>query len=230
MILSVHLANGGFGPPKRAPAPEDAPGLLYAETMSPADLGNRLPVPKPGRLGMVAAWEEDAALDAFLADHKLGRRVASGWHVRLRPLRASGSWSRLPALERCQEDGEDDEPVAVITLGRLRLSQGIRFLRTSRPAEKAALGAPGLLASTGMARPPLVCTFSLWRSVAEMRDYAYGGAGESHVTAIREHQGKPFHKESIFARFQPYLSAGEWDGRDPLADVVLPARGPAVAS
>ena len=233
LILSVHMASGG--PLRRARAARAVEGLRYAQAMTPADLGRRVPMPKPWRLGLVCAWDGDKALDAFLAEDRTGRRLAEGWHVRLQPLRASGSWSEIPELEHATNAGEDaepatalpvdeEEPVAVLTLGRLRLSQGRRFVRASTPAEKAVLDAPGLLASTGMAKPPIVCTFSLWRSAAEMSDYAYGKANDKHVAAIRAQREKPFHKESIFARFRPYRSEGEWNGSDPFAGVELPQR------
>lgn len=223
MIFSVHLADIGFGSMRREPTADEVPGLRYAALTTPAPLGTTLPQPRLGELGMVAAWDGDGALDAFLANHRLGERLRNGWHVRLQPLRASGTWSALPELEGFREEGDDEEPVAVVTLGRLRLAHAIRFLRASAPAERAAVKAPGVLASTGLARPPrLVGTFSLWRTAATMRKYAYGETDQSHAAAVRAHNRKPFHRESIFARFRPYHSAGEWDGRDPLGDVTLP--------
>lgn len=224
LVLSVHMTKGG--PLRSGPSPDSVAGLRYVEAMTPADLGHRLPKPKVGRRGLICAWDDDRSLDAFLAEDGDGRRIATGWHVRLQPLRASGSWARLPELEQAADAGDDGEPVAVVTLGRLRPSQGPRFLRTTYPAEKALLGAPGLLASSGMARPPLFCTFSLWRSAAEMRDYAYGAGNEQHAAAIKAHRDKSFHKESIFARFRPYRSEGSWNGSDPLAAVELPERRP----
>ncbi len=58
---------------------------------------------------------------------------------------------------------DDEEPAAVLTLGRLRGTQALRFLRASAAAEELAVGDPALLASTGWgAGPPsLVATSSL---------------------------------------------------------------------
>jgi hypothetical protein len=108
--------------------------------------------------------------------------------------------------------------VLALTLGRLRLRRGLAFLRASARAEGDAVAHPALLAAIGLARPPgLVATFSLWRSLAEMRSYAYGSRGAGHPQAISGHAAKPFHHESAFIRFRPYGSAGSWAGRDPLA-------------
>lgn len=77
----------------------------------------------------------------------------------------------------------------------------------------------GLLAATGLARPPrFVATFSLWRTPAEMREYAVGRTPGSHLHAIRAHNRDPFHHESVFVRFRPYAAQGRWDGFNPLAD------------
>ena len=169
---------------------------------------------------MIAAWDGDEALDDFLRAHPLAERLRSGWHVRLEPLHAFGSWSELPQLEDLDRESGDDEAVAVLTLGRLRVSQVVRFLRASAAAEELAVADPALLAATALARPPgLVATFSLWRTVAAMRDYAQGRSGDGHVAASRAHKAKPFHSESVFARFRPYRSEGTWGGGDPLADV-----------
>ena len=82
---------------------------------------------------------------------------------------------------------DDAEPVAVLTLGRLRLTRVAPFLRASARAEGEVLARPELLASIGLARPPrFVATFSLWRSAAEMRDYAQRQGG-AHPAATRAH-------------------------------------------
>jgi hypothetical protein len=229
VIVSVHLADvGGLAALRvlrRRPDPGDIPGLRYADTVIAAPLaGGLLPVPQFGRVGLLAAWDDDQALDAFLRSHPLAGLLASGWHVRLQPLRASGTWSGLPDLPEHELPVDDDEPVAVLTLGRLRFRRVAPFLRTSASAERQAVADTALLAATGLARPPgLVATFSLWRTAESMRAYAYGQSGPAHLAAIRAHRSRPFHRQSVFARFRPYGSQGEWDGRNPLAPEVVRA-------
>jgi hypothetical protein len=202
------------------------PGLRYAETAIAAPLGRRLPAPQPGRVVLIAAWDDDAALDRFLGDHPLAERLARGWHVRLEPLRTSGSWSALPDLPGEAQPIDAEEPVAVLTLGRLRLRRSPSFFRTTARAERQAVSDPGLLEATGLARPPrLVATFSLWRTASAMRAYAYGRTGDGHGDraadghrdAIQAHSTRPFHHESAFIRFRPYAAQGSWNGRNPLA-------------
>jgi hypothetical protein len=123
----------------------------------------------------------------------------------------------MPGLPTREKPVDDEEPVAVLTLGHTKLHRAVPFLRSSAPAERAAVGDPAVLASTAFARPPrFVSTFSLWRSAAAMRGYAHNSAGP-HQAAVRADRAKPFHREAAFIRFRPYASQGSWDGRDPLA-------------
>ncbi|HEX4669579.1 MAG TPA: hypothetical protein VH275_06350 [Solirubrobacterales bacterium] len=222
MVVSIHLAD--LGPRAaaevllRPPKPARVAGLVYAETTTTAALGEPLlPPTQLGRVGMIAAWDDDAALDRFLGGHPLARHFAGGWQVRLRPLRVFGSWAGLAGLPAQELPVDDAEPVGVLTLGRLRLLRTGAFRRSAGPAERDAIDSPALLAGTGLARPPrLVATFSLWRSAAKMRDYATRLDGD-HRAAVQADRARAFHHESAFIRFRPYASQGEWDGRDPLA-------------
>lgn len=222
MIVSVHLADVGpraaLAALRRPPRRSDVPGLTYAETVTTAPLGGGLlPAPRPSRVGMIAAWNDDEALDAFDRDHPLAATFAAGWEVRMQPLRVSGRWPEMPGLPERALPVDDTEPVIALTLGRLRLHRALPFLRSAAAAENDAVADGALIASTGLARPPrLVSTFSIWRSMAAMREYAYGKDG-SHQAAVRNDRARPFHHVSAFVRFRPYASRGSWDGRDPLA-------------
>lgn len=225
MIVSVHLADVGWSQAQRLlfqrPKERDLPGLTYAEPVLTAPLGHRPPRPEPGRIGLIAAWRDDIALDRFLADHPFAQSLASGWHVRLEPLRCFGSWAGMPDLPKRELPIDDREPVAALTLGRLRILRTRPFLKAGAPAERDAAADPDVLALTGFARPAmprLVSTFSLWRSAAAMRRYAFDDTG-SHQAAVKADRAKPFHHESAFIRFRPYASEGSWNGHDPLATV-----------
>jgi hypothetical protein len=223
MIVSVHLADvgprAGLAVLRKPPRPADVPGLTYAETAFTAPItGRLLPAPDLGRVGLIAAWEEDAALDEFAVRHPLGERLAGGWQLRMRPLRVSGSWPRMPGLPERQLPVDDEEPVAVLTLGRPRVGRLLPFLRSAAAAEAGSLDDPALLLATGLGRPPkLVSTFTVWHSAAAMKEYSYRQAG-AHQAAVRADRGRPFHHESAFIRFRPYASSGSWEGRDPLAE------------
>lgn len=224
MIVSVHLVEVGW---RRLPAllrkrldSADVPGLTYAERVLSVPLRDGpVPRPGPGRFGLLAAWDDDRSLDGFLAGHPFAETLAAGWHARLEPVRLYGFWAGMPGLPKQERRVDDGEPVAVLTLGRPRLGRIVPFLRTSARAELAVAANSAVLASTALARPPsFVSTFSLWRSAAEMREYAAGKAG-AHQAAVKADRANPFHHESAFVRFRPYASEGKWGGRDPLAAV-----------
>jgi hypothetical protein len=230
VIVSVHIADVA---PRvamevllRPPQAAEIPGLTYAETLTTAALGEPLLPPKHfGRIGMIAAWDDDVALERFSHGHPFARHFAEGWQVRLQPLRVFGRWAGMESLPRKALPVDDDEPVGVLTLGRLRLRRLQAFRASAMPAEHEAIDHPALLAGSGLARPPrLVATFSLWRSAAAMRAYATG-AGGTHSAAVEADRARPFHHESAFVRFRPYASRGSWDGRDPLAGLVGAAAG-----
>jgi hypothetical protein len=232
MVVSVHLADVGRAAPAtvllRPPRPADVPGLAYLETTTGAALGEPLlPPTQLGRVGMIAAWDDEDALDRFSDSHPFARHFDRGWRVRLQPLRVFGRWAGMEGLPARALPVEDEEPVGILTLGRLRLRRLRSFRASASPAERDAIDHPALLAGTGLARPPrLVATFSLWRSAAEMRAYATADGG-THEAAMEANRARAFHHESAFIRFRPYASEGLWDGRDPLRDSVAAAYGTA---
>lgn len=207
----------------RAPRAVQLSGLRHAETVLTAPMSPRLlPLPSLGTVGLIAAWEDDAARNRFESFHPLAEHLSGGWHVRLEPLRISGAWPEVPDLLDVARPVDDDEPVAVLTIGHTKPWRLPPFLRAAAAAEADALAAPGLLAKTRFARPPrLVSTFTLWRSAAEMRDFSYRADG-AHRAAIDADRAHPFHFSSAFIRFRPYASAGSWGAGDPLSDAFTP--------
>jgi len=221
MIASVHIADVGaraaLGVLRKAPRPASTPGLRSANVALAAPLSRSvLPKPSFGRAGLVAFWDDDDALDRFLADDPLAATLAGGWHVRLEALRAFGTWPGLPADVPSDRNTDHAGPSAVLTLGRLRTTQAVRFLRTSAKAEGAAAEAPGLTWASGLARPPFVATCSLWESTKALATYAYGHTAPAHADAIAAGEAKPFHHESAFIRFRPYDSTGGLGNKNPL--------------
>jgi len=230
MIASVHVADvgarAGLAVLRRAPKPGSTPGLRFATTALAAPLGpSFLPSPDVKRAGLVAFWDDDQALERFVGEHPLAAVLSGGWELRLEPLRAHGAWPGLPTDLPAARASVHEGPAAVLTLGRLRLTQAVRFLRASAKAEGRVVRAPGLIWATGFGRPPLVATCSLWQDTRSLAAYAYGSVEPAHADAVARGEAKPFHHRQAFIRFRPYSTRGSLAGANPLAESWLSPSG-----
>ena len=222
MMASVHIAdrpiNAALSAVRRASLRRTVTGLRHADVAFAAPLSPSV-VPRPSlhRVVMVAMWDDDAALDRFLVADRFAEVFENGWHVRLQPLRASGSWPGLDPTIPTGRAASHEGPLAVLTLGRLRARRAVDFFRTSARAEAQILESPGLIWATGMGLPPFVGTCSMWRDAASLMSYAYGAGDSRHGVAIAHNGRDPFHHQSAFARFRPYASVGDLSGKNPLA-------------
>lgn len=205
----------------RSPTGREVPGLRHAECMARMTLG--APILSPTRmqlrhLVMFAAWESDAAIDDFLANTRLGRELAAGWHVRMTFLRRWGHVAEFDGLPESVGEQDPDAPVVAVTLARMKLPQVPRFIRWGKPVEELVRDHPGItLAIAAMRLPRTVSTFSVWRTQREMVEMVHGHSAvsrpERHAAAMVERRRKDFHFEFTTLRFKPLAEYGAWEGR-----------------
>lgn len=120
--------------------------------------------------------------------------------LHLNPISSHGKWSRQEPF-RISEKNHAGGPVVAITRARLKWSQAIRFWRSIPPVVLDLHQSPGLLFSIGIGEAPigLQGTLSIWRSAADLRDFAYKNA--PHRAAIEDTKRFDWYSEELFARF-----------------------------
>ncbi len=218
-VVSVHIADVGL---RRSlgliwpPRPASISGLLQANAGIAAQFGTTPARPSPGRVGLIAFWQDEATRQRFEESHELAARLGDGLVVHARPLRVHGAWPGIRADVPKQRNVDHDGPVLVLTLAKTKLSRFVPFLRASQPAEKAVVTAPGNVFASAVLRPPFISSVSLWASSESAMDYAYSGQQAGHPEAVAAGRVKPFHHQQAFIRCAITELRGSLGGRNPL--------------
>jgi len=169
-------------------------------------------------LTLFAAWDHAAALDDFLANARLGRVLATGWHVRMSFVRRWGHVDGFGGLPESVGSTDPSTPVVAVTIARMRLLEVPRFIRWGRPVEELVRDHPGTtLAMAAVRLPRTVSTFTVWSSQEAMLSMVRGqGSGERprrHAEAMAERERRDFHHQFTTLRFVPISEHGSFDGR-----------------
>jgi hypothetical protein len=223
------LPRTARGARRHWPALEAAPGLAMARVFALADLDTLTGgTPTPTRWALLCGWEGAGARDAFLADGSALAPLADGaresWSLRLDTVRVTdgsfGGWT--PSTEHVERLSRD-EPVAVMTYGRLKARYVPAFTRDNRRIVRELVGDRGHTWRLGLFDHPMArSTFSLWRTQGDMVRFSYGPQA-LHKPVQRRALAAPWAHHWFFARFRPLASTGTWGGVDPLAGLRAPA-------
>lgn len=173
---------------------------------------------RPRHFAMFAAWDDEAAIDAFLNNTALGGELAFGWHVRLSFVRRWGRITEFDGLPVSTGKEDLEAAAVVVTLARLNLGQLPRFAKWGKPVEQLVRDHPATTLALAATRPPrTAATFSVWRTEREMLEMVTGASNvdgaERHAEAMHARERKDFHHEFTTLRFRPLSEHGEWGGR-----------------
>lgn len=227
MIASVHLTDSPMlsNLRRRTPKPDEVDGLRWSNKAMCGQLSpTARPDVQPGRGGLVAWWEEEEALDAFLAVDPRAAPFVDGWSVRLRPTRTRATWPDAE-FDPFPHPAERHEGVhAAITLGTALLPRLPRFLKVSSNLEDQFLHDEGGLWGVAMTLPPkVVMTLTFWRDQDATDAYVHSGA---HSQAMKDHYDFPsddheFISQGGFFGFQPYSMTGRLTGKNATPSTLL---------
>lgn len=232
MIFSTHLADTSplAALRRKTPQPDAVPGLRSARTATCAPFTpGLLPRPQLGREVMVGCWDDEDAIDRFLADHPTGQAFTDGWHMRMKLFRSVGVWpgidDDMAAIAR--ETPNPSGPSIALTIGTAYLRTAIPFLRVNNGLEDQFLEDSTGLWGTAMTNLPqlLVGTLTIWESPAKAMSYAktgaHGAAVKAHHDPKKDPTGHTFVTGGGFFGFQPTSAHGSLGGKNPIPAGIL---------
>ncbi len=232
MLFSAHLVDTSplTALRRSAPIPDEVPGLRSARSAVSTPFSGGLPRPQLGREVLLACWDHENSLDAFLTSD-VGAVFAGGVDIRLQLVRAVGIF---PGVTRAEIDealdgvpAEFDGPSAAITLGTAYLKTAPAFFRVNTGLEKQFLDTSSGRWGTAMTnlRTRFVATLTFWDSQDAASSYmmngAHGAAARDHYNPAVDPNGHEFVTDGGFLGFRPLSIRGSIDGRNPLSDIVL---------
>ncbi|MFM8867016.1 MAG: spheroidene monooxygenase [Ilumatobacteraceae bacterium] len=194
-------------------------GLEFWRVLGTGNGDDTSPSADLSRTALFLTWRDEDALHRFLREHAVAKQMSEAkecWHVKLRSAGGMGSWKGR-AIPEMLERGSDGGPIAIITRAHVRARSWRVFGKAGVPVDRSLKTASGLLGVVGIGETPvgMLGTFSLWRSLADMKQWAY--ESPQHQEVMRRTRDEGWYGEEMFARFEPYDSTGTWDGANPLA-------------
>jgi spheroidene monooxygenase len=233
-LVSLHVARYGLANAVRSALGvrlhdgelEQTPGLVAGALFVTANFWTAAvpgPKPTPRRNALFCCWETQRALDEFVRTSPIfesfKRNASETWHVTLELAAITeGRWREWPATPPRLTAVDDDDPVCVMTYGRVRPRHWVTFWGANARVVRQASGEPGMLALMGMAdRPGVASTISFWRSLREAKRFAYGRG--DHAPIVRPSRTVPWFEERFFARFRVLASRGSFGGVDPFGEL-----------
>lgn len=201
-----------------APAPirlARARGVTFSKLMGVGADGGFALRPNLGAYAWLACWDSPAAADDFFATHPWWAKAVRLGHrqliCRMRPVLSRGSWGgRRPFGDTTAE--LPTGPLAVFTRATVRPTRMWEFRRHVPAAAAAVAAHPGCCLSLGVGEYPLFlqATFSLWRSPADIDDFAY--RSQPHRQTMATTRRRDWYSEELFARFALESVSGDWPG------------------
>jgi hypothetical protein len=163
------------------------------------------------RWGMVVVVDKNrlADFDSSSIVTNWRKRSTSEFRAVLAPLSSHGLWAKTNPFDFTAPLSHPDAQIAAITRARIKWHKNFRFWGAVPPVVTDLHNSPGLITAIGIGEAPigLQGTFSLWKSAAALRDFAY--KGQAHQVAIKQTETIGWYSEELFARFEVLELRGE---------------------
>lgn len=197
----------------------NTPGLKFYKLMGSGGNGGFGLWPNWSVYAFLGIWESTEAWSQFQTENSFAleanERCSEQMTSFLQPIRTHGLWNGTNPFEPISPlTTNADSPIAVITRAKIRLKRLPEFLLNTSVAKSVLKNQPDLLLSIGLGETPLIyqATFSIWRNLAAMQQYAY--KSPEHAKVISKTRLRNWYSEELFTRFQVIGCKGQWEGKE----------------
>ena len=130
----------------------------------------------------------------------------------LKAVNVHGEWSGKQPFKK-QADVALDKPIVVLTRASIKPLKLLAFWQKVGKVSASLKTYEHQVFSIGIGEWPLIqqATISVWKTQKQMLDYAYNN--EQHQRVVQLTRELKWYREELFARFQPYKTAGTWNGK-----------------
>lgn len=169
--------------------------------------------------GLMASWENEEAFRSFQNSSFVSRwwkkYTDEQWTLLCEPLESHGKWDgKEPFGKPMIKDHEG--MVAILTRATIRINRLKNFWKNVPKVSAIMNDAEGFITSVGIGEAPFIrqATFSVWRSIHDVKKFAY--KDKDHAEVIKLTRKENWYSEELFARFRIIKSEGALMGVNPL--------------
>lgn len=192
-------------------------GLTFYKLLGSGAKNGFSAVPNFGTYVLFCIWESEEFSAVFFKENLFLKtyqeRSSEHFTAFLNSAEVHGSWDGTQPFQK-NATLSKEKPVIVLTRARIRFRKLLSFWSKVGSVSQSLEGYDGLVLSIGVGEWPLIqqATISIWKTQAEMMDYAYKNPKHREVVLLTRKLN--WYKEEMFARFVPYKFEGIWDGED----------------
>lgn len=192
-------------------------GLLFYRLMGSGKGRGFNPMPDWSVYCLLQVWDSEETANAFFANSNIIQQyrlhTTEIYTLYMKNIAANGTWVGKNPFEKAT-DLNPDLPIAIITRATIKWNWLLKFWKYVPTSEEGLAGNEGLVFTKGVGEVPIVqmATFSLWKNFDSVKQFAY--KSKQHQEAIKKTRKYEWYSEELFSRFQPYKSAGTWEGKD----------------
>lgn len=174
--------------------------------------------------GLLAVWDNREDFERFNNRSFVNKWwdlfTYERWTLLCIPLQSHGKWDGKEPFGGA-DIKDHSGPVAVLTRATININRLKNFWANVDGVAKLMKDAPGFITSFGIGEAPVYrqATFSVWRSIEDVKAFAY--ASKEHAEVIKKTRLEKWYSEELFARFIPFANIGTINGKDPLKGIDL---------